>query len=88
MTKFKTIILTLYPEMFPGALGCSLAGKALKNGLWGLEVMQIRDFATNKHKTVDDTPYGGGAGMVMRPDVIDKIARCEINIFHSAWQSV
>lgn len=64
-------ILTLFPEMFPGPLGQSLAGKALEKGIWRLETMQIRDFARDKHRTVDDTPFGGGAGMVMRPDVID-----------------
>ncbi|MBI2256333.1 MAG: tRNA (guanosine(37)-N1)-methyltransferase TrmD [Proteobacteria bacterium] len=57
--------------MFPGPLGQSLAGKALEKGIWRLETMQIRDFATDKHRTVDDTPFGGGAGMVMRPDVVD-----------------
>lgn len=65
-------ILTLFPEMFPGPLGHSLAGKALEKGIWGLDAIQIRDFAENKHKTVDDTPYGGGAGMVMRADVIGR----------------
>ncbi len=64
-------ILTLFPEMFPGPLGQSLAGKAMEKGIWRLETMQIRDFATDKHRTVDDTPFGGGAGMVMRPDVVD-----------------
>jgi tRNA (guanine37-N1)-methyltransferase len=64
-------ILTLFPEMFPGPLGQSLAGKALEKGIWRLDAMQIRDFATDKHRTVDDTPFGGGAGMVMRPDVVD-----------------
>ena len=64
-------VLTLFPEMFPGSLGLSLAGKALERGLWRLEVMDIRGFATDKHRTVDDTPFGGGAGMVMRPDVVD-----------------
>ena len=63
-------ILTLFPEMFPGVLGHSLAGRALAEGLWGLHTLNIRDFATDKHHTVDDTPYGGGAGMVMRPDVV------------------
>lgn len=70
-TPFSATILTLYPEMFPGPLGHSLAGKALRSGLWNLKTIQIRDFAADKHKTVDDTPYGGGAGMVMRPDVLD-----------------
>ena len=57
--------------MFPGPLGLSLAGKGLEQGLWTLEAMQIRDFATDKHKTVDEPPYGGGTGMVMKPDVLD-----------------
>jgi len=65
-------ILTLFPEMFPGALGQSLSGKALANGLWSYKTVNIRDFAADVHKTVDDTPYGGGAGMVMRPDLIEK----------------
>ena len=64
-------VLTLFPEMFPGPLGHSLVGTAKAKGLWGLETVQIRDFAHDKHRTVDDTPYGGGAGMVMRPDVVD-----------------
>ena len=70
MTGFKATVLTLYPEMFPGALGLSLAGRALEAGIWSLEAAQIRDFATDRHRTVDDTPAGGGAGMVMRVDVI------------------
>ena len=64
-------VLTLFPEMFPGPLGQSLAGKALRDGLWRLEATDIRSFATDKHRTVDDTPFGGGPGMVMRPDVVD-----------------
>lgn len=60
--------LTLFPEMFPGSLGHSLAGKALAKGIWSLDTVNIRDFAADKHKTVDDKPFGGGAGMVMRPD--------------------
>ena len=63
-------ILTLYPEMFPGPLGLSLAGRALAEGKWSLDAVQIRDFATDKHRSVDDTPAGGGAGMVMRADVL------------------
>jgi len=67
---FRATILTLYPEMFPGHLGLSLAGRALERGRWSLEAVQIRDFATDKHRSVDDTPAGGGAGMVLRPDVL------------------
>jgi len=63
-------ILTLYPEVFPGPLGHSLAGRALAEGIWSLETVQIRDFATDRHRSVDDTPAGGGAGMVMRADVL------------------
>ncbi|MDB5698206.1 MAG: trmD, partial [Alphaproteobacteria bacterium] len=63
-------VLTLYPEMFPGPLAHSLAGRALDDGIWSLETVQIRDFATDKHRSVDDTPAGGGAGMVMRADVL------------------
>ncbi len=69
---FKASVLTLYPEMFPGALGLSLAGRALEAGTWSLEAIQIRDFAADRHRTVDDTPAGGGAGMVMRADVLAK----------------
>jgi len=68
---FSAVILTLFPEMFPGPLGQSLAGKALEKNIWSLKALQIRDFATDKHKTVDDKPFGGGTGMVMKPDVID-----------------
>ncbi|WP_320201158.1 tRNA (guanosine(37)-N1)-methyltransferase TrmD [Agrobacterium sp. rho-13.3] len=68
--SFKATVLTLYPEMFPGHLGHSLAGKALERGQWAIEPVQIRDFATDKHRSVDDTPAGGGAGMVLRPDVL------------------
>ncbi|MEM6465535.1 MAG: tRNA (guanosine(37)-N1)-methyltransferase TrmD [Pseudomonadota bacterium] len=65
-------VLTLYPQMFPGPLGYSLTGRALTAGLWGLEPIQIRDFATGKHRNVDDTPAGGGAGMVLRADVLGR----------------
>lgn len=68
--SFRASVLTLYPDMFPGTLGQSLAGRALDNGIWDLEITQIRDFATGKHKNVDDTPSGGGAGMVLRADVM------------------
>lgn len=63
-------ILTLYPAMFPGPLGQSLAGKALAEGRWALTAVDIRDFARDKHRSVDDTPFGGGPGMVMRPDIL------------------
>ena len=69
---FRATVLTLYPEMFPGALGLSLAGRALESGAWSLEALQIRDFASDRHRTVDDTPAGGGAGMVMRADILAK----------------
>ncbi|MBD3728409.1 MAG: tRNA (guanosine(37)-N1)-methyltransferase TrmD [Sphingomonadales bacterium] len=68
--SFAATILTLYPEMFPGPLGISLAGRALERGDWSCETLQIRDFAEDKHRTVDDTPAGGGAGMVLKPDVL------------------
>ena len=67
---FAATVLTLYPEMFPGPLGISLAGRGLREGLWSLDTVQIRDFAADKHRTVDDTPAGGGAGMVLRADVL------------------
>jgi tRNA (guanine37-N1)-methyltransferase len=67
---FAATVLTLYPEMFPGPLGISLAGRAMAQGLWSLDTVQIRDFATDRHRTVDDTPAGGGAGMVLKPNVL------------------
>ena len=67
---FRVSVLTLYPDMFPGPLGASLAGRALHEGTWSLDATNIRDFATDKHRSVDDTPAGGGAGMVLRPDVL------------------
>ncbi|TLP47052.1 tRNA (guanosine(37)-N1)-methyltransferase TrmD [Cohaesibacter sp. CAU 1516] len=69
---WRATILTLYPDMFPGPLGTSLAGRALENGLWSLDILHIRDFAEGKHRNVDDTPAGGGAGMVLRPDVVGR----------------
>jgi tRNA (guanine37-N1)-methyltransferase len=63
-------VVTLFPEMFPGPLGYSLAGRGLEAGRWRLETSNLRDFATDRHRTVDDVPFGGGAGMVMRPDVV------------------
>lgn len=68
--SFRATVLTLYPEMFPGHLGFSLAGKAMERGQWSLDAVQIRDYTTDKHRTVDDTPAGGGAGMVLKPDVL------------------
>ena len=68
---YKVSIFTLFPEIFPGPLGVSLLGNALQKKLWELNLINIRDFAKDKHKSVDDTPYGGGAGMVMKPDIIE-----------------
>jgi len=79
LRNWSATVLTLFPEMFPGPLGISLLGKALQNGLWSLEVRDIRDHGLGKHRTVDDTPAGGGPGMVMRADVaaaaIDAVER-------------
>jgi len=69
--SWRATVLTIFPEMLPGPLAYSLAGKALKAGLWQLEIVDIRDFARDKHRSVDDAPFGGGPGMVMRPDVLD-----------------
>jgi tRNA (guanine37-N1)-methyltransferase len=68
--RWAASVLTLFPEMFPGPLGHSLAGRALEEGLWSLATINPRDFATDRHRSVDDLPFGGGAGMVMRPDVV------------------
>jgi len=86
-------ILTLFPEMFPGPLGLSLAGKALDNKLWGMDVMQIRDHATDKHRSVDATPAGGGPGMVMRADVMGRaidaaIAKRPEGVANEEWPLV
>jgi len=72
VNAWKATILTLYPDMFPGILGQSLTGKALDEGIWSLKTINIRDFASGKHRNVDDTPAGGGAGMVLRADVVAK----------------
>lgn len=72
MSIWHCNILTLFPDMFPSTLGQSLSGRALDKGTWSYNAVNIRDFAADIHKTVDDTPYGGGAGMVMRPDIIEK----------------
>ena len=68
--KYNVKILSIFPEVFPGPLGVSLIGSALKKKIWNLDIINIRDFAQDKHKSVDDTPYGGGAGMIMKPDII------------------
>lgn len=71
-SPWKAKVLTLFPEMFPGPLGLSLAGQGLEAGSWALEAVDIRDFAADKHRTVDDLPFGGGPGMVIRPDVVSE----------------
>lgn len=68
---WRATVLTLFPEMFPGPLGASLAGRGLREGLWRLDALDIRAFGIGRHRSVDDTPFGGGAGMVLRPDVLD-----------------
>lgn len=73
-------VLTIFPEMFPGYLGSSLAGKALEKGFWALDILDIRDFARDKHRAVDDAPLGGGPGMVMRPDVVDAALRAAVDL--------
>src|SRR6201987_5244536 len=69
-TMWRATVLTLFPDMFPGPLGVSLAGKALASGVWALEARDIRASATDKHRSVDDTPAGGGPGMVLRADIL------------------
>jgi tRNA (guanine37-N1)-methyltransferase len=68
--SFSAAIITLFPELFPGPLGASVLGRGMADGLWSLETRQLRDFATDRHRTVDDTPSGGGAGMVLKPDIL------------------
>jgi tRNA (guanine37-N1)-methyltransferase len=75
--SWRATVLTLFPEMFPGPLGASLAGKALAAGRWSLAARDIRAHATDRHRSVDDTPFGGGAGMVLRPDVVDAAIAAE-----------
>jgi tRNA (guanine37-N1)-methyltransferase len=69
---WRVTVLTIFPELFPGPLGASLAGKACAGGLWSLETLDIRDFATDRHRSVDDTPAGGGPGMIMKADVLGR----------------
>ena len=69
---WNATVLSLFPEMFPGTLGLSLSGKALKNGIWSLKTINIRDYADNKNGKVDDVPFGGGPGMVIKPNVLDR----------------
>jgi tRNA (guanine37-N1)-methyltransferase len=81
-------VITLFPEAFPGTLGLSLTGKALDTGLWRLDAIDLRTFGEGKHRTVDDTPAGGGAGMVLRPDVVDaalRIARVGTPVDRGRW---
>jgi tRNA (guanine37-N1)-methyltransferase len=68
--SWRADIITLFPELFPGPLGASVIGRGLGEGLWSLNTTQLRDFATDKHRTVDDTPAGGGPGMVLKPDIL------------------
>jgi tRNA (guanine37-N1)-methyltransferase len=70
MAMWRATVVTIFPDMFPGPLGSSLAGQALERGLWSLATIDIREFATDRHRSVDDTPAGGGPGMVMKPDVV------------------
>jgi tRNA (guanine37-N1)-methyltransferase len=68
---WRATVVTLFPEMFPGPLGVSLAGRALETGIWALDAVDLRDYATDRHRTVDDSPFGGGPGMVLRADIVD-----------------
>ena len=68
--SFSASVITLFPELFPGPLGASVIGRGMAEGLWQLSTTQLRDFATDRHRTVDDTPSGGGAGMVLKPDIL------------------
>jgi tRNA (guanine37-N1)-methyltransferase len=86
--SFQAQILTLFPDMFPGPLGQALAGKALQDGLWSLDVLNIRGFGEGRHKNVDDTPYGGGAGMVLRADVVAQAVRAAVMQFGPAARRI
>ena len=77
---WHAVVTTLFPEMFPGPLGASLSGRALQDGAWRLDTVNIRDFATDRHHSVDDEPFGGGPGMVMRPDIVDSALVAAANL--------
>jgi tRNA (guanine37-N1)-methyltransferase len=85
---WRACIVTLFPEMFPGPLEHSLAGKALKENLWHLSTLNMRDFATDPHKTVDDTCFGGGAGMVLKADIVHQALTHAVSCFHAAPQVI
>ena len=80
LRSWHAVIMTLFPEIFPGPLGSSLSGRALENGIWKLNTINIRDFAKDSHNTVDDEPFGGGPGMVIRPDIIDSALTSATNL--------
>lgn len=84
---FSATVITLFPELFPGPLGASVLGRGLNEGLWGLDTLDLREFGAGKHHNVDDTPYGGGAGMVMRPDVISD-AITKVNETHNSSRTL
>ncbi len=77
---WHAVAVTLFPEMFPGPLGISLSGRALEDARWRLDTVNIRDFATDRHRSVDDEPFGGGPGMVMRPDIVDSALAAAANL--------
>ena len=83
-STWRSICLTLFPELFPGPLGASVTGTALEKGLWALDTINFRDFATDKHRSVDDTPAGGGPGMVLRPDIAAKAIDAAVDLSPTA----
>ena len=83
-STWRAICLTLFPELFPGPLGASVTGTALEKGLWALDTINFRDFATDKHRSVDDTPAGGGPGMVLRPDIAAKAIDAAVDLSPTA----
>jgi tRNA (guanine37-N1)-methyltransferase len=82
--KWRAVCLTLFPEIYPGPLGASVTGTALEKGLWDLDIINFRDFATDKHRSVDDTPAGGGPGMVLRPDIAAKAIDAAVELCPTA----